>query len=43
MEIGKISRSGPPYSKEPTTIYLDGTQLAEREPAKVFRDLAEAF
>jgi phosphatidylserine/phosphatidylglycerophosphate/cardiolipin synthase-like enzyme len=22
-------------------IYLDGTQLAEREPAKVFRDLAE--
>ena len=21
-------------------IYLDGTQLAEREPAKVFRDLA---
>jgi hypothetical protein len=21
--------------------YLDGTQLAEREPAKVFRDLAE--
>ena len=22
-------------------IYLDGTQLAEREPAKVFNDLAE--
>ena len=22
-------------------LYLDGTQLAEREPAKVFRDLAE--
>src|SRR3977135_3422982 len=22
-------------------IYLDGTQLAEREPAKVFQDLAE--
>jgi phosphatidylserine/phosphatidylglycerophosphate/cardiolipin synthase-like enzyme len=22
-------------------IYLDGTQLAEREPAKVFKDLAE--
>ena len=22
-------------------IYLDGTQLAEREPAKIFRDLAE--
>ena len=22
-------------------IYLDGTQLAEREPAKVFHDLAE--
>ena len=22
-------------------IYLDGTQFAEREPAKVFRDLAE--
>jgi phosphatidylserine/phosphatidylglycerophosphate/cardiolipin synthase-like enzyme len=22
-------------------IYLDGTQLAERDPAKVFRDLAE--
>jgi phosphatidylserine/phosphatidylglycerophosphate/cardiolipin synthase-like enzyme len=22
-------------------IYLDGTQLAEREPAKLFRDLAE--
>jgi phosphatidylserine/phosphatidylglycerophosphate/cardiolipin synthase-like enzyme len=22
-------------------IYLDGTQLAEREPAQVFRDLAE--
>ena len=24
-------------------IYLDGTQLAEREPAKVFRDLAETL
>jgi hypothetical protein len=22
-------------------IYLDGTQFAEREPAKVFRDLAD--
>jgi hypothetical protein len=24
------------------SIYLDGKQLAEREPAKVFHDLAEA-
>jgi hypothetical protein len=28
-------------SRRQVGIYLDGTQLAEREPAKVFNDLAE--
>jgi phosphatidylserine/phosphatidylglycerophosphate/cardiolipin synthase-like enzyme len=28
-------------SRRQVRIYLDGTQLAEREPAKVFNDLAE--
>ena len=43
MGIGSFRRTlrGPSGGSSSVRIYLDGTQLAERDPSKVFNELAE--